>query len=343
MRHSTDWAEIIPADEEAQFEALAQRVIAVQASRTPRMGPGRGLHRRPIQSVRAHFQVRPDLDSVLPADLRVGPWVAGARYASFVRFSNGSFDAPPKPEPDVRGFAFKLVGVPGKKILTGEETPSTQDFLLIQVENLKMSGPAEFVALLEAGAGGSPAGLFFRLGAKLGYWRAFTMLIDYVLAIGKPFPSYATARFNSVTPFRLGTTAARWRIVPIEGAAPSTTPKSAGLAADLRARLATGLAWDFQAQLFLDEKTTPVENTAVDWSPASPWITLGRLEIPAQDPETPEGKRLADYIETLSFDPWHCVEEMRPLGAFNRSRKPTYWASLQNRPHVPEPTSGNVP
>jgi hypothetical protein len=343
MNYATDWSENIPADEEARFEALAARVVAVQASRTPALGPGRALHRRPVESVAATFTVREDLATVLPLPLHVGPFRPGATYKTYVRFSNGSFEAPKKEGPDVRGIGLKLVGVPGRKQLTGTEDPRTQDFLLIRGNVVPTADPAEFVALVEAGASGGQLGAPFRLGAKVGYFKAFKLISALVSETSKPFPSYATHAFNSVSAYRLGPTAARWGLSPIV-AADDTAQKGAGLAADMRARVATGLTWNFRVQLFQDATRTPVEDPTVDWNTAtSPWIDVARLEVPPQDPGSEAGQRLAAYIETLSFDPWHCAEDLRPLGAFNRARKPTYWASVQNRPHVPEPDGTETP
>lgn len=343
MNYATDWSEDIPADEAARFEALAARVVAVQSSRTPALGAGRALHRRPVESVSARFTVRDDLDAVLPTPLQVGPLRAGASYPTYVRFSNGSFDAPKKEEPDVRGIALKLVGVPGTKQLTGTDDPRTQDFLLIRGAVLPTADPAEFVALVEAGAGGGQLGAPLRLGAKIGYLRGLKLLYALVSGTSQPFPSYATSAFNTVTAFRLGPTAARFSLSPVVDPG-ALARKGTSLAEDLRSRVATGLRWDFRVQLFQDKARTPIEDPTVDWDPAvSPWIDVARVEVPPQDPASEAGQRLAAYIETLSFDPWHCVETMRPLGAFNRARKPAYWASVQNRAYIPEPDGTETP
>jgi hypothetical protein len=82
------------------------------------------------------------------------------------------------------------------------------------------------------------------------------------------------------------------------------------------AGLARGLlVYDFGVQLFRDEASMPIEDASVDWSEAvAPFVTVGRLTIPKQDVRSPRGQKLSDYVETLSFDPWHALVEHRPLG-----------------------------
>lgn len=71
-------------------------------------------------------------------------------YPAFIRFSNGegrgfvpifgtnTSDA----VPDTRGFAIKLFGVKGPKVLPGQESDETQDFLLI-------TSPTNFLGTLD--------------------------------------------------------------------------------------------------------------------------------------------------------------------------------------------------
>ncbi len=42
-------------------------------------------------------------------------------------------------------------------------------------------------------------------------------------------------------------------------------------------------------------------------------------------------------MEKLSFDPWHALEELRPLGAMMRARAPAYRESVIARGAAPEP------
>ncbi len=93
--------------------------------------------------------------------------------------------------------------------------------------------------------------------------------------------------------------------------------------------------YDFQLQFFEDEKTTPIEDASVDWP--TPYLTVARLTLPVQDVASERGRRLAELLEGFSFDPWHALEELRPLGSMMRARNPAYRVSTQERKASHEP------
>jgi hypothetical protein len=81
--------------------------------------------------------------------------------------------------------------------------------------------------------------------------------------------------------------------------------------------------FDFMVQLQTDPPRMPIENASVIWSERrSPPVTVARLRLPAQRFDTPEQHAFA---RTLSFQPWHCVAEHRPLGNQNRARRTIYY------------------
>jgi hypothetical protein len=61
----------------------------------------------------------------------------------------------------------------------------------------------------------------------------------------------------------------------------------------------------------------------------------------ADHPETGRSlaarQKLSDYVETLSFDPWHALVEHRPLGDMMRARNVAYRVSTQARKAAAEP------
>jgi len=99
------------------------------------------------------------------------------------------------------------------------------------------------------------------------------------------------------------------------------------------ARLAKDeLRWDLQLQFFVDAATTPIEDPTVVWPESeSPFVTVARLVAPAQDPNSADGKSLAQQIEAGKFDPWIALAEHRPLGEIMRARKAAYFASQEAR------------
>ena len=108
---------------------------------------------------------------------------------------------------------------------------------------------------------------------------------------------------------------------------------------DLSARLRQGpIHYDFQVQFFVDETRTPIEDHSVEWKEAdAPFVTLARLTLAKQDPDSPRGERVAEFVDKLSFDPWHAVKELRPLGNIMRARNVAYRVSTQERGVSPEP------
>jgi hypothetical protein len=97
------------------------------------------------------------------------------------------------------------------------------------------------------------------------------------------------------------------------------------------------LSWTLRAQLFVDEKSTPIEDTSVPWT--GPWVDLATLTLPPQDTESTRGREISALVSRLSFDPWHATEEHRPLGAIMRARGATYGKSVVARNAAAEPKS----
>ena len=110
------------------------------------------------------------------------------------------------------------------------------------------------------------------------------------------------------------------------------------LAVELQARVrASPLSFRVEAQRFVDEPRTPIEDPTVEWTERdAPWAALARLAIPAQAAESRAGRALAAYVERLSFDPWHALVEHRPLGAVMRARAVAYRRAVAARGAIPE-------
>ncbi|MEX0612760.1 MAG: hypothetical protein WD738_15425 [Pirellulales bacterium] len=66
----------------------------------------------------------------------------------------------------------------------------------------------------------------------------------------------------------------------------------------------------------------PIEDPRVLWSAKlSPFVKVATVRIPPQKFHTPAQH---EYGDNLSFNPWHCLPEHRPLGGINRARKIIY-------------------
>ena len=330
----TDWTETIAPNEEAELIRLAEILRDLQRVNNAKESPGRALHRKMHVGVRAEVRTRGDL----PAPYRVGIFAAaGAWERAYVRFSNGSPRHQPDRTPDVRGFALKIVGVPGKKLIPGLEDARTQDFLLIDTPSTPFRNATEFVRVVQAGS--NPLLLLPTL-VRLGPRRVFTILRRAVAAMKRSVTSMATLRYWSAAPTRFGDHAARYSLTPA-GSVDSTS-RGAGpdaLRGDLAARLRAGpLTFTLSAQLYVDPERTPIEDGSAEWREAdSPFVAIADVVLPRQDIEDAAGQRLDAFVETLSFDPWHAPVEFRPLGNLMRARNHAYRLSTIERKAAPEP------
>lgn len=57
-------------------------------------------------------------------------------------------------------------------------------------------------------------------------------------------------------------------------------------------------------------------------------VRLGSIKIPRQNFLTPNQEYECEH---MTFNPWNCLEQHRPLGSINRMRLAVYLASLQVR------------
>jgi hypothetical protein len=80
--------------------------------------------------------------------------------------------------------------------------------------------------------------------------------------------------------------------------------------------------FDILLQLQTDPFRMPIENNAVLWpTKLSPRVPAAVLLIPKQTFDSPE--QLA-FARVLSYNPWHCIPQHRPLGNQSRARKRMY-------------------
>jgi hypothetical protein len=102
---------------------------------------------------------------------------------------------------------------------------------------------------------------------------------------------------------------------------------------------------DFRVQLQTDPFLMPIENAAVLWPERlSPRVSVATIRIPRQVFDSPAQ---INFEKRLSYNPWHCIAEHRPLGNQSRARKRMYLALSKFRhdmngiPHY-EPTGDEV-
>ena len=153
--------------------------------------------------------------------------------------------------------------------------------------------------------------------------------------------SVATTQYFSAAPIRYGAYAVHYALAPQTKSEPngSIPPSADYLREDLARRLAEGpVVYDMRVQFYVDEATTPIEDASVEWKEKdTPFVTVARLTLPKQDIDGARGRKIADFVEGLSFDPWHALEAHRPLGNVMRARNHAYRLSTKERGAAGEP------
>jgi hypothetical protein len=332
---STDWTEYIPPGEVARHLGYAEEMRAIVRDRAAKTGElGRAVHFKQHVGVRAELIV-----GELPEELRVGPFAEPALWPTYVRFSNSSMWSMHDRLPDVRGLAIKLVGVPGLKLLPGLEEALTQDFVFIDIPAMPVATPDELMMLVHAAKAG-PLLVLPRLLSSLGP-RRLLRLVRRLMTVPL-VTSMATTRFYTAAPIRFGDRAVRLDLVPEAKGFECFGSGRDALREDLVVRLgAAPIRYTLRAQFYVDEATTPIEDASVNWP--TPYHELARLEIPPQEIGSPMGRAIDEYVEALSFNPWHTLPELRPLGAMMRARIQSYRLSALERGGAPEPDGSEWP
>lgn len=313
-------------DKEGQFAEEITEIIRrfigrrFQEGRRPAL---RDAHAADTGCVRAIFRV----DSNISPELRHGVFATPDReFNAWIRFSNGNSEVLSPRLPDARGMAIKLMGVDGPKLLDDER--ETQDFIMANNPNFFVDDLLRYKNSL----------VKFHSG---GYLRQFLAipelrLREIVRAVrvnGTWITNPLFCQYWSMTAYRLGANAER---IAIKFFAKPRIEKWPGVGSwiamlldphfslkeNMQDVLSSREMWfDFSIQRYVDDRT-PVEDTLTEWEESvSPPIHVAKIIIPVQDLGSAARSQLC---EDLSFNPWHCLPEHRPLGAVNRVRKAIY-------------------
>ena len=331
MTPSTQWQERVADDETARFNKLAATLTNIQRSRAESHPMGRALHYKAHGGLLATFTVKPDL----PEWCQVGIFARAGTYPAYARFSSGSGAPQPDTEPDIRGLAVKVVGVPGKKIFNPDAV--TQDFLGILTPSMPMSTPEEFVGLVSAVTGNKLLTLP-RLLMLFGL-RSAKVLGTLRAGLAQKTDSLTAPTFYSALPIKWGEHAIKYSFLAIDPPVAKTLTDAHGYRHDLHSHLeGRSLRFAFRIQGFVQEDKTPIEDSTIEWLPEiAPWVTVGELELHPQASTQDNKEGLAAFVESMVFDPWHAPEAFRPLGAMQRARSSAYRDSSLTRNAAPEP------
>ena len=277
----------------------------------------RQIHPKMNGCVKAAFIIEKDL----APELRVGLFKEEKSFPAWIRFSNGKTHPIPDYKKDIRGFAIKIMNVPGKKLDITAPDITSHDFILMNTKNFVSGNVKKFSDILSVVT--TPFS-FASLPRKIGIAIAN---LDVLKRAGKAaikITNPCEIPYFSTTPYRFGgeTKAVKYAVIPSAAnnlLSPDRTSEdllSLNFAATVKENV---IEYDFCIQFQTDPVKMPIEDPTVVWD--SSFIKLATIRIPTQICDTRERKELGD---NLSFNPWHCLKEHQPLGSFNRVRKYIY-------------------
>jgi hypothetical protein len=243
--------------------------------------------------------------------------------------------------------AIKLLHVRGRNILAPEQAAGDaveQDFLLTNFPVFFARGVGDYTKFLEL--------LVLPRDTRIEKLKqAIRFLLFFLprprqalIFVGNAFgypPSPLHASYHSMTPYLLGDDrVVRYRVSPAQ--IPHSEPRRPwrlcddnflrhALTAELRPDLPKSDRTVLDFFLQIRHRVTPddVEDASRAWRRRKDrLIKVAQIEIPPQDFDTPQQWHSG---ENLSFSPWHCLREHRPLGGLNRMRLAVYRASREVR------------
>ena len=318
-----------PEKERITFEALARNIMRVQVKIRKRNRTGgiqRTFHAKSILAVKG-AELR--FIDRLPADLCVGFAQPGKSYPVIVRFSNAYGSSQPDTSKDMRGVALRI------------EVPKSEqhDLLMTNFPVSHARNADQFVKFAVATAGNRLDRIIglVRLVFQVGPWEVLRMIRNVSAARKRAVPSLALETYWSRGAICWGRTlAVRYLLRPAAGEGPDPTPLPTNaeyLRQDFARRLKAGdVAFDLSIQRFVDERTTPIEDTAIEWLESkAPPEKVATLTIPKQDIGNVDALSTEQLIDDMAFNPWNTTDEFQPLGNLNRARKVVYDASAAHR------------
>jgi hypothetical protein len=281
----------------------------------------------------------------LPENLRRGIYAQPHTYRAWVRFSGpGPYITPDIDDVGFMSISIKLMGVPGQKLMDEEKftldmfgvstptfvTPDTKANAQLQIESVKN------------------ASIFYFLNFHRSHVLDFIMQSLWIKTQSSPFE----APYFSCVPYLLGEGQAMQYSVWPKTKKRTPIPRLPLRPPDdyLRDAMVASLAdedveFDVRLQVQTDPHLMPIENNAVLWpEKLSPRISAATLRIPRQTFNSPAQM---EFAKRLSYNPWHCIAEHRPLGNQSRARRRMYAElsklrhTMNDVPHY-EPTGDEV-
>lgn len=281
----------------------------------------------------------------LPTKFRHGIFAQPQMYKAWVRFSGpGPYITPDIDDVGFMSISIKLMGVPGPKLMDDEKF--TQDMFGVSTPTFVTPDVKANAQLQRESV--KNAQIFYFVNLHCSHILDLIMQGLWIKTQSSPFE----APYFSCVPYLLGEgQAMQYSVWPKTNHHTSIPrlpfrPPDDYLRQAMVAALAEGdVEFDIRVQLQTDPHLMPIENAAVLWpEKLSPRVSVATLRLPRQTFDSPT--QLA-FARRLSYNPWHCIPEHRPLGNQSRARGRMYAAlsklrhDMNNVPHY-EPTGDEV-
>jgi hypothetical protein len=291
--------------------------------------------------VRAEFIVHDGL----PERFRHGIFAQPRSYAAWVRFSGpGPYITPDIDDVGFMSIGIKLMGVPGPKLMAEEQF--TQDMFGVSTPTFVTPDVTANAQLQLQSL--KNASIFYFVNFHRPHLLDFIMQGLWVKTQSSPFE----APYFSCVPYLMGEGQAMQYSVWPKTTKRTPIPRLPLRPPDnyLRDAMAAALnagdvELDYRIQLQTDPFLMPIENAAVLWpEKLSPRVSVATLRLPRQRFDS---AAQINFEKRLSYNPWHCIPEHRPLGNQSRARQRMYLALSKFRhdmnaiPHY-EPTGNEV-
>lgn len=288
--------------------------------------------------VRGEFRV---LDNI-PANYKHGIFANAKTYPAWIRFGGPGPASPPDiADSGILSIGIKLMGVPGDKLLDDEK--ATQDFTGISCPTFTTPNIVENLKLQKRIYARTP--VFYFIKPFDSHFLDMTMQGIYARMNTSPLE----VRYWSCVPYLLGEgQAMKYSVTPSSNRKTKVpwNPPDDWLRQSMAMTLSnTAAEFDFSIQLQANPKRMPIEDASIEWPERlSPFVPVAKIVIPKQEFRSPAQDKFA---RELSFNPWHCIAEHRPLGNQNRARYLIYSElsrlrqSMNREPHI-EPTGDEI-
>lgn len=346
IRYSDD-VEVKQPNEDEDSREVVESMARVNKIMFERYRHGiRDAHAKTHGVLRAELEIYDNL----PPYLAQGMFKEPKKYPVIIRFSTapGMIEADKKSM--MRGMALKVIGVPGEKFLPEDKDAQTQDFLLVNYPIIPTGTVKDYLdqqkqieehintpELIQ-----TVQNVMATAGRKI---KNVLGKEEDPNNFGIPGSHILGDRYFSMAAIRYGDYVAKISIAPksenvallhgkeMDSDLIKTEPETFLTTIVTNFFKDQTAEYELSAQLCTNLEKMPVEDGSVQWpEEISPYQPIAKLTIRPQDSFSPGRRVYGDDV--LSFNPFHCLLDHRPLGNIMRVRRLAYETSSKYRHHM---------